>query len=272
MARVLMYHDVIPDGAPTDYSGFPGASAAAYKLALSHFKKHLSEVNGARSQLASVGKTIDEVIAYGKSPKSHALITFDDGGVSAITHIAPLLESLGWRGHFFVPTDFIDRPGFLTTGQIADLDRRGHVVGSHSSSHPLRMADLDPELLRREWRQSLDALAHIVGHAVDIASVPGGFYSRNVGLAAQAAGVRVMFTSEPEQTFRSLGSLTLVGRYALVQSDPPTYARDLVIGAGWKLQRQWLSWNAKKAVKRVAGRPYLWARECYFKGRLRGKA
>jgi len=39
------------------------------------------------------------------------LLTFDDGGVSCHGPVADVLDRMGWRGHFFVPTDLIGRQG-----------------------------------------------------------------------------------------------------------------------------------------------------------------
>ena len=73
------------------------------------------------------------------------LITFDDGGVSALQTTADLLEKYGWRGVFFVTTDRIGTPTFLNADHVRELHRRGHVIGSHSCSHPERMSCCGPE-------------------------------------------------------------------------------------------------------------------------------
>jgi peptidoglycan/xylan/chitin deacetylase (PgdA/CDA1 family) len=266
--RALLYHDVIPEGSPSDSSGFGGASASAYKLSHAHFHAHLSEVQKAAPEVASVGKTVHELLEADQVGGPHVLITFDDGGVSAISETAPYLESLGWRGHYFIATDFVGKRGFLSEKQIRELDRRGHAIGSHSCSHPLRMADLTKDELHAEWRQSVAVLAAILDRPVELASVPGGMYTTEVGIAARESGVKILFTSEPEQTVGALGDLTLVGRYSVVRKDPPQYAHQLASGAQMALQKQWMLWNAKKIAKRVAGGSYMWARERYFKRRI----
>ena len=48
-----------------------------------------------------------------------------------------------------------------------------------------------------EWSRSRAMLEDILGHAVDVASVPGGYFSAVVARAAREAGIRVLFTSEP---------------------------------------------------------------------------
>src|SRR4051812_23698238 len=156
-AHSIMYHDVVENG-DFESSGFPGEGAHVYKLRRQDFERHL-----------------DAIAAATKDP---VLLTFDDGGVSFHTPIASLLEQRGWRGHFFVTTDRIGTPGFLTEQQLRDLHARGHVIGSHSCSHPTRMAALTRSDLDGEWRQSVARLSQILSSEITTASVPGGYYSR----------------------------------------------------------------------------------------------
>jgi len=71
--------------------------------------------------------------------------------------IAALLESYGWRGHFFITTDYIAKPASCPRTNSRILYARGHVVGSHSCSHPRRMSRCPPEQLQREWLESTRA-------------------------------------------------------------------------------------------------------------------
>lgn len=263
--RSLLYHDVLPDGAASEFSGFSGASAFAYKLGTTQFETHLAGIHEGATRAGVPVSTIERVL-HGKLKES-ILITFDDGGVSALLHAAPMLEARGFRGHFFIATDYIGKPGFLTEAQIRELEARGHVIGSHSCSHPLRMADLSHDDLLREWKQSLERLSSILGRKVELASVPGGLYSRAVGLAASQSGVKILFTSEPEQYLGHVKNMMLVGRFSVVRSDSPQYAARLAGGDQWLCRKQWALWNTKKLVKSIAGRPYLWARERYFRAR-----
>ena len=91
----------------------------------------------------------------------------------------------------------VDTPGFVSGPQMREMVARGHVIGSHSYSHPKRMGGCPPETIAEEWRRSVDVLQDVLGAPVLTASVPGGFYTRPVGVAAAAAGIRVLFTSAP---------------------------------------------------------------------------
>jgi peptidoglycan/xylan/chitin deacetylase (PgdA/CDA1 family) len=249
----LMYHDVIDDPAQHQASGFPWPDAAIYKLARGEFTAHLEAIGkaiGTRPVSTSERQQEWREVAP-------LLFTFDDGGVSALDPIAPMLEERGWRGHFFIATDYIDTPGFLSPGQLRDLRRRGHVIGSHSRSHPLRMGACSREQLRGEWQDSVAALSDILGDAVTIASVPGGQYSRAVAETAAEAGIGVLFNSEPESRARAVNSTTILGRYEIRKGMPAQAVMALARGDFWPAFRQKALWNAKKAVKALGGNTYL---------------
>jgi peptidoglycan/xylan/chitin deacetylase (PgdA/CDA1 family) len=189
------------------------------------------------------------------------LLTFDDGGASAYDPVADLLEERGWRGHFFVATDFVDRPGFLTRPQVRELRRRGHLVGSHSSSHPRVMRACGAEQLRREWRQSAALLAELLGEPVRAASVPGGYYSAAVAEAAAEAGIRVLFHSAPRSRGRREGGCLVLGRYAVMAGMTAARCAALARGRPLAALRAWLLWNAKQAAKAASVGAYLRVRD-----------
>src|SRR5437588_17485 len=189
------------------------------------------------------------------------LLTFDDGGVSAYTCIAGMLEEFGWRGHFFVTANYVGSPSFLSGAQIKELHRRGHVIGSHSASHPERMSHCSPEEMLREWAESVARLSDIVGERVRVASVPGGFYSARVAKAAARAGIEMLFTSEPTSAGRSVDGCLVLGRYTIRRSTTAEAVAAIAAGRVAPRLKQLLLWNAKKVTKALGGRYYLKARK-----------
>lgn len=183
-------------------------------------------------------------------------VTVDDGGGSYYTRIADRLEALGWRGHCFISTGFTGRRGFLTTRQIRELDARGHLIGSHSVTHPKRFSACGWSDLIREWQESCATLSDIVGHEITTASVPGRFYSSQVARAAEEAGLRWLFTSEPETGVRLVGGCRVMGRFTIRRGHRPDLARRLGVAEPFILRREWMVWNSKKIVKRVLGAAY----------------
>jgi peptidoglycan/xylan/chitin deacetylase (PgdA/CDA1 family) len=248
--RALIYHDVT-ESSRFDLSGFPGATASAYKLQPPAFERHLDAI---AARVRSPG-VITEA-----GPLPAVALTFDDGGDSAIA-IATMLERRGWRGHFFVVTDRLGTPGFVTAEQVREIADRGHVIGSHTHTHPRPLSRLPGAAIADEWRRSRDILAELLGAPPYLAGVPGGDVSSLVVAAAGDAGYRTLMTSEPTQSIASRGGLTVVGRYTIWSSTPPARAAALAAGSRPAVSRAWLGWNAKKLAKRVAPSVYRRARE-----------
>lgn len=239
----LLYHDVVAPGEESS-SGFGGGDANRYKFDRDTFARHL-----------------DAITARGVEVN----FTFDDGGVGAIEHTANLLEQRHLRGIFFVTTDRVGTPGFLDAGQIRELHARGHVVGSHSCSHPARMSACTDEQLFDEWHRSCALLATIVGGPVVVASVPGGYYSMRVALAAERAGIRQLYTSEPTRTLRSVGKCEIVGRFSIQQGVSPTAAAALAAADRVPHLRLKAFWTLKKAIKIVGGDSWLRLRRWWLR-------
>jgi peptidoglycan/xylan/chitin deacetylase (PgdA/CDA1 family) len=160
--RALLYHDIVESD--PDASGFAGPAAARYKLTVAQLDDHLNALGAASLPACITAPELKGAAGVG------LLLTMDDGGVSAM-HLAERIERWEWRGHFFVTTTCIGTPGFLTRAQIRELHERGHVIGSHSHTHPYRISELPAPQLDLEWRRSTDILSDVVSGPIDTASV-----------------------------------------------------------------------------------------------------
>jgi peptidoglycan/xylan/chitin deacetylase (PgdA/CDA1 family) len=246
--HTLMYHDIAPRD-QRDAAGFPGPLAARYKLEPEAFEAHLDAV-------AATGLTVGTLAgaAGGAAGAPAVALTFDDGGCSAPL-AAEALERRGWRGQFFVTSSRIGTPGFMAADQLRELSAHGHVIGSHSHTHPTYMGRLTRSQLDEEWTRSRDALAEALGGAPRTASVPGGFLSPAVIAAAAGAGYELLFTSEPSARVLQRG-LEVRGRYTIWASTPASMAAAYAEGDRLACGRLWLEWNAKKLAKRVSPAVY----------------
>jgi peptidoglycan/xylan/chitin deacetylase (PgdA/CDA1 family) len=249
-ALALLYHDVVGEEG-WDASGFPGPVPAAYKLERPVFERHVAAV----SAVAARHGTVRELVEGAPGPPP-VLLTFDDGGISAQSCVADLLERAGWRGHFLITTDYLGTPGFVTRAHVRELAARGHVIGTHSCSHPNPMSRCSWDRLVGEWTRSAGVLADVLGEPVRVASVPGGAFSRRVAAAAAAAGLTALFTSEPTTRCRIVDGCLVVGRYVLRRGDAAEVAAALASGALVARLRQFCLWNLKKAAKAVGGDLY----------------
>jgi hypothetical protein len=257
----LMFHDVVAPGAFSS-SGISGPDADAYKIEQADFTRQLEAV---RQVVPQGVKTCVENWSGG----TPVFLTFDDGGASS-PWIADELERFGWRGHFFIVSSWVGQPRFATAAQVRELAARGHVIGSHSKTHPVPISNLPVADLEREWKDSIHSLADVTGKPVTVASVPGGFYSNAVGRSAIGAGVRYLFTSEPSSAVIGFEGGQLIGRYFIRQGMGPRHAASFAGGPEARPRiQQAMAWKAKKVAKTVGGSAYLAVRKAIFESRAR---
>jgi peptidoglycan/xylan/chitin deacetylase (PgdA/CDA1 family) len=217
------YHDVTDD---PSQSGFQRSGALPFKLGARLFHDHLDCI----AQTQRPAALVTEVDLT--KPGRHVLLTFDDGGKSAL-NAATELGQRGWKGHFFITTSLIGRRTFLNASEIRELRAGGHLVGSHSHTHPDIYRELYRERMLVEWRQSSDILAQILGERCLAASVPGGEISGAVLGSAGAAGFRYLFTSEPWLAPRVVGGCWILGRYCPKVSTTAEEIAELARFEGW---------------------------------------
>lgn len=246
LVLALMYHDVAATGR-LDETGFRGPGADHYKLTPESFADHL-DVIGASGRHP-------ELVTTPAETTRRILLTFDDGGRSAGDTIAPMLTARGWRGHFFVTTDRIDTAGFLTRAEIAALHSAGHVVGSHSHSHPV-MTRLSDAEIADEWRRSKTILEDTLGAAVTTLSVPTGYYEERVGRIAVGLGYRHVFTSEPWLEPRRLGDGVAYGRFQVTAGTPAARVDALCRFSRSAVWRAASARRAKAGAKTMLGPAY----------------
>src|SRR5256884_312008 len=197
------YHEV------TDHpgtAGFQRPGALPYKHTGEAFTRNLDAIAAASCPPERV-TDLDLT-----RPGRHVLLTFDDGGKSAVP-IGDALAARGWKGHFFIVTGLIGSRRLSTAAEIRYLHGCGHVVGSHSDTHPDIFREQPWDRMIEEWRVSRDKLAQLLGAPCRTASVPGGDRSPLVLRSAGAAGLAYLFTSEPVLRPESVGERWILGRF-----------------------------------------------------------
>jgi len=222
-----------------------------YTLKLTDFSEHLTAIERQKPSI----HTIRYRYEWGK--QTPVFLTFDDGTAGAYIFAAAELEKHGWRGHFFITTDWIDRDGYMDRDQIRDLHRRGHIIGTHSCSHPERMSHLAPTELLREWKDSCKILSAIVQCPITTASVAGGYYSQAVAQAAASAGIQVLFNSEPTSTIAVVHKCLVLGRYSVQSFTMPAVSAAIAAGRRWPRWKQSMLWSVKRILKKLGGESYV---------------
>jgi peptidoglycan/xylan/chitin deacetylase (PgdA/CDA1 family) len=233
----FLYHDVTDD--PSE-SGFQRRSALRYKQTRKAFASHLDGI-------ARGGQTPKIVSKLNfRHPGEHVVITFDDGGKGAL-HAAEELNRRGWKGHFFITTGLVGTRTFLDANQLRYLQSCGHVIGSHSHTHPDIFRGIPYEQMIREWRTSCNILSDLLGRECVTGSVPGGDVSRRVFQSANEAGMKYLFTSDPILVPMNEGDCWILGRVCPKTDAPRPHIQKLAGFRGWK--KELFLCRAKTAVK-----------------------
>lgn len=254
--RALMYHDVIT-AEQIDMSGFPGPASAMYKLTPEQFEKHLNVLS---ANLPQPPKIISNETIHEDSP---FFLTFDDGGVSAYNFVLERLETLGWKAHFFITTDRINKNGFLSSEQIIEIDKLGHCIGTHSKSHP-DLSKLSKEEVYDQWHSSSLNLSDILGKNVNVGGVPGGWFNNTVAQEAARANIEYLFTSTPTTSVNYEGNCAIIGRFGLKSSTPINTLKNLITSkSSWRKQK--LIWDLKKILQKACGPQYKALLNIYLK-------
>jgi len=199
--RAINYH----------YTPFPCALNFEHQLQL--FRQYFSNV-----LMADLDNFYEE--KHWSKPKPGLLISFDDG-LSSNYHIAaPLLEKYGFKGWFFIVPDFISCPeaeqeefardhfiNYYKQGgdqtplamswkEIIDLDKRGHVIGSHTKTHLRMGGQSSKDTIEKEVFQSKCVLQGKLGHEIDVFAWVGGeieHYNPTTAQCIKQAGYKYSF-------------------------------------------------------------------------------
>ena len=227
---VLMYHDIVTTNDKS--SGFQNTNAFSYKVEETAFEEQVKALQG-----------------------KEVVFTFDDGGVSFITKAAPILEKYGFKGVFFVSTKYIGTPGFLTAEQVKELAERGHVIGSHSHTHPEIFTKLSSEEIKQEWQLSSQVLKGILGEGEYTASIPNGYTSKEILDAAIQFGFKTIYTSQPTTKTKTYKDGILMGRYVVLDGMTAEDVLRIVTSKSYHLKMA-LKWHLLNWVKLVLGSSY----------------
>ncbi len=186
----LTFHDVIAEA-----NGLPHPGEAIYCIKTDELERLLSQLRKLGYQ--SVHSRDFRAWQRGelKLPERAVVLTFDDGYVSHIELVVPLLLRYRFSGTFFITTDLVGTPGYLTWDQLRRLVFLGMEVGSHGMTHrPL--TQLSNGALQSELTHSKRQLEEALGVPVRALAVPGGYWNRAVAEAVQRAEYEAAWVSD----------------------------------------------------------------------------
>lgn len=167
-----MYHYVRDVDPTTDELGYN------LSIAPDLFEEHLAWL--AENDYTPVRMdTLTECLrGWRECPDNPVALTFDDGYVDAATEALPLLQRFGFTATFYIVTDFVGRPGYMTWDDIRNLQANGMEIGSHTLSHP-DLTYYDPEVVYDEIVLSRVIIQRKLGAPVHSFCYPLGRYDES---------------------------------------------------------------------------------------------
>ena len=182
-------------------------------------------------------------------PAKSALITIDDGYVSAYETGWPILKKFGYPFTMFVYINYIGTGGkSVSWEQLAEMRDAGVEIGCHSYSHqnlkgktPLFSKQAADEVkrmgyeawLRKEMVDSKKIIERQLGIKVATFAYPGGFYNDTARAVLKDAGYEAAFITYGKRNGFSNPGFDEIGRYGIEAGKPKTF-QDAVamIGGG----------------------------------------
>lgn len=126
-------------------------------------------------------------------PRKSINLTFDDGYDDVYEFAFQMLKARGMVGTFYVTTDFIERPGYLTWDQISEMAEAGMEIAAHSTNHA-DFTTISPNELRRQLAEPKQLLEHHLGQPIRFLAYPAGKHNAAVIAASRAAGYQAAVT------------------------------------------------------------------------------
>ncbi len=202
------------------YHRVEGAAGGALSITPELFEQHMQRLKDRGIAVISM----QDFLAWRRNEKSipakSALITLDDGYVSAYETARPILKKFGYPWTYFIYTKFIGTGGkSISWEQLAELRDEGVEIGCHTVSHQnLREArGKSPEAyeawLRDEVPGSKQLIEKKLGIRCAVFAYPEGRFNAKVLDVVKAAGFEASFTTWGQRVTHGANA-EKIGRYA----------------------------------------------------------
>jgi peptidoglycan/xylan/chitin deacetylase (PgdA/CDA1 family) len=185
MILILTYHRIVEDA--NAIKGFFDVTAAELDKQVQRAKEIWG--NNTSPRMLQGGEN------NRNSERTGFLVTFDDGTADHLLNAAPILERNGLTGVFFVSTDLVGTPSYLSAAQCRELVIRGHAIESHSHEHKI-LTKLSREESQRQLTESRRRLKEWGLGQWDLLAPPGGYFDASIMQAAKNEGYLGLRTLE----------------------------------------------------------------------------
>ena len=144
-----------------------GCFDAVYSVTRESFLRQLDYLQASHYQAVTLEQ------ALSGSYEKPVVITFDDGDVSNYNFAFAELKKRNMLAEFYITSDWIDTPGYMSGEQLLEMHRAGMSIQAHGQTHAY-MSDLTRAELEQELKISKEKVEKITRARVHTVALPGG--------------------------------------------------------------------------------------------------
>ena len=185
-----MYHEIYK---LEERDRLRGLTNPVYNTEINVFRKQMAYLHAKRIKTL----TIDELFSKGSFIQGEGAVslTFDDGWRGNYLHAYPILREYGLKATFFIATDLIGKPFYMTWEDIKEMAAYGMSIESHTATHrPL--AHMGEERVLFELSESKRVIEEKLGKEVRHLSLPHGSMNGSTWSIAEKVGYKSICTSD----------------------------------------------------------------------------
>lgn len=135
--------------------------------------------------VADVGKILDSKLNL---PEKPIVFTFDDAYADFYTDVYPILKKYHVRATQYVPTEFLNRPNYMTSNQIIELANDQLIEIAAHTQHHIWLKNLTDSRAYPEIVNSKITLERLTGKPIVSFAYPYGVYGPQTAELVKRAG------------------------------------------------------------------------------------
>jgi peptidoglycan/xylan/chitin deacetylase (PgdA/CDA1 family) len=185
-----MYHEIY---SPEDRDRLRGLTNPDYNTEVNVFRKQMAYLVAKKIKTL----TIDELFLKGSFDQGEEIIclTFDDGWRGNYLHAYPILQEYGLKATFFIATDLVGKPFYMTWEDIKEMASSDMSIQSHTVTHQ-PLAHMGVERVLFELSESKRVIEERLEQEVKHLSLPHGSKNGRTWPIAKEIGYQSICTSD----------------------------------------------------------------------------
>lgn len=184
---ILMYHHF------NDLPNNATPLALTWTVKPQNFEAHMNWLSQQGFHTITMAQLVGHLTRHQPLPTKPLIISFDDGWAEDYSVAFPILKKYNFIGVFFIYTRPLDRPGFLSWGQVEEMSGAGMEIEAHTLTHP-HLRSLAPDAAAKEIGESKGILENRLHKPVVAFAYPFGEYNAAIIEMVKRAGYECAVT------------------------------------------------------------------------------